>query len=160
VSDVILWLFVIFSGLAAGAGLYEMRINVPRWFPRRGGVMVVDAEAMGADDPGRRFWAFVTTGSIGSCEAGTCSRTMPTASSPRRRRATCSGRGRRLRRQPADRCDLFVYQQVRHFGGPAGVQLPPCRTCHRFHSWRRCAARTERGLFPMSPGVTCREEQP
>ncbi len=44
-SDVILWLFVIFCGLAAGAGLYEMRINVPRWFPRRGGVVVVDAEA-------------------------------------------------------------------------------------------------------------------
>jgi len=64
VSDVILWLFVIFSGLAAGAGLYEMRINVPRWFPRRGGVVVVDAEAMGADDPGRRFWAFVTTGPL------------------------------------------------------------------------------------------------
>ena len=31
-SDGVLWLFVIFSGLAAGAGLYEARINVPRWF--------------------------------------------------------------------------------------------------------------------------------
>jgi hypothetical protein len=63
-SDAILWLFVIFSGLAAGAGLYEMRINVPRWFPRRGGVVAVDADAMSADDAGRRFWAFVTTGPL------------------------------------------------------------------------------------------------
>lgn len=58
-SGMILWLFVIFSGLAAGAGLYEMRINVPRWFPRHDGVVAFDAEAMGADDAGRRFWAVV-----------------------------------------------------------------------------------------------------
>jgi hypothetical protein len=63
-SDLILWLFVIFGGLAAGAGLYEMRINVPRWFPASRGAVTVDAAAMSADDPGRRFWAFVTTGPL------------------------------------------------------------------------------------------------
>jgi Domain of unknown function (DUF1772) len=63
-SDGILWLFVMFSGLAAGAGLYEMRINVPRWFPRRDGVVAVDAAAMSGDDAGRRFWAFVSTGPL------------------------------------------------------------------------------------------------
>jgi hypothetical protein len=63
-SDAILWLFVIFSGVAVGAGFYEMRINVPRWFPKRDGVVTVDAGAMNGDDPGRRFWAFVTTGPL------------------------------------------------------------------------------------------------
>lgn len=63
-SETILWLFVIVSGLAVGAGLYEMRINIPRWFPRKDGVVSIDAAAMAADDPGRRFWAFVTTGPL------------------------------------------------------------------------------------------------
>jgi hypothetical protein len=31
-EDLLLWLFVVFAGIAAGAGLYELRINVPRWF--------------------------------------------------------------------------------------------------------------------------------
>lgn len=59
---ILLWLFVVFSGLAAGAGLYETRINVPRWFTRRGhSGVTVDADAMRADDSGRRFWVYVTT---------------------------------------------------------------------------------------------------
>ncbi len=61
-DEILLWLFVIFSGLAVGAGLYEMRINVPRWFRRsdRSG-MQIDAAAMRADDSGRRFWVYLTT---------------------------------------------------------------------------------------------------
>jgi hypothetical protein len=42
----LLWLFVIVAGLAVGAGLYEMRINVPRWFRRSGATGIqIDAEA-------------------------------------------------------------------------------------------------------------------
>jgi hypothetical protein len=32
-SDIVLWLFVVFSGISVGAGFYELRVNVPRWFP-------------------------------------------------------------------------------------------------------------------------------
>jgi hypothetical protein len=56
------WSFVVVSGVAVGAGLYETRVNVPRWFQRAGeGRVRVDAPAMRSDDSGRRFWAFVTT---------------------------------------------------------------------------------------------------
>jgi hypothetical protein len=45
--ETLLWLFVIFSGLAVGAGLYELRVNVPRWFRRAGrSGMRIDAEAL------------------------------------------------------------------------------------------------------------------
>jgi hypothetical protein len=55
----LLWLFVIVSGISVGAGLYEMRINVPRWFPAHGSTVGVDA--IQSDDSGRRFWGMVTT---------------------------------------------------------------------------------------------------
>lgn len=57
-----LWLFVIFSGIAVGAGLYEMRINVPRWFaPVAGSAIRVDVDAIRSDDSGRRFWVYIAT---------------------------------------------------------------------------------------------------
>ena len=60
--DALLWLFVIFSGIAVGAGLYEARINVPRWFaPAAGSAMDINVDAIRSDDSGRRFWAYVTT---------------------------------------------------------------------------------------------------
>ena len=60
--DVLLWLFVIVSGIAVGAGLYEMRVNVPRWFSAADGTAIrVNAAAIQSDDSGRRFWGFVTT---------------------------------------------------------------------------------------------------
>jgi hypothetical protein len=63
--DTLLWLFVVVSGIAAGAGLYELRVNVPRWFTSSGGAgLAVDVGAIRADDSGRRFWAFVTTGPL------------------------------------------------------------------------------------------------
>ncbi|HEU5261994.1 MAG TPA: hypothetical protein VFU41_11300 [Gemmatimonadales bacterium] len=61
-QEVLLWLFVVFSGIAVGAGLYEMRITVPLWFSRsaESGIQV-NSEAMLRADAGRRFWVFVTT---------------------------------------------------------------------------------------------------
>ena len=71
--DIVLWLFVIFGGLAAGAGLYEMRINVPRWFTVvSGGAVRVDASAMTTDDSGRRFWGFITTGPLTLLTLASC----------------------------------------------------------------------------------------
>ena len=62
VHNVLLWLFVVFSGIAVGAGLYELRVNVPRWFPpTAGSAMHIDVDAIRSDDSGRRFWAYVTT---------------------------------------------------------------------------------------------------
>jgi hypothetical protein len=58
----VLWLFVVFSGISVGAGLYEMRVNVPRWFtPIRGSAVSVNVDAITTDDSGRRFWGYVTT---------------------------------------------------------------------------------------------------
>lgn len=62
IGEGLLWLFVVFSGIAVGAGLYEMRVNVPRWFTTvEGAAIRVNADAIRSDDSGRRFWAFVTT---------------------------------------------------------------------------------------------------
>ncbi len=55
-----LFAFAIFHGIAFGAGLFEQLIVVPRWM----GSASLDPEAMRADDTGRRFWAFVTTGPL------------------------------------------------------------------------------------------------
>jgi hypothetical protein len=65
IAEVLLWLFVVFSGIAVGAGLYEMRVNVPRWFTiERGTAIRVNADVIRSDDSGRRFWALVTTGPL------------------------------------------------------------------------------------------------
>ena len=61
----VLVMFVIFHGVAFGAGLYEQRIVVPRWMgisPE--GARYLHPEAMRADDSGRRFWGFVSTGPL------------------------------------------------------------------------------------------------
>ena len=53
----LLWLFIIFLGIAFGAGLYESRVVVPMW--------TSDPPAsLASPDSGRRFWAFVTTGPL------------------------------------------------------------------------------------------------
>ena len=53
----LLWLFIIFLGIAFGAGLYESRVVVPMW--------TSDPPAsLASHDSGRRFWAFVTTGPL------------------------------------------------------------------------------------------------
>ncbi len=49
-------------GVAFGAGLYEQRIVLPQWFSRSSeNGWRVDDEAMRRTDPGRSFWAYVTT---------------------------------------------------------------------------------------------------
>ena len=61
-SDIVLWMFVVCNGVAVGAGLYELRVNVPRWFPPiRGTARSVNVEAITGDDSGRRFWGYATT---------------------------------------------------------------------------------------------------
>lgn len=58
----LLWLFVIFLGITVGAGIYERRITVPRWLSSsEGSGRHWNADAARQDDPGRRFWVFVTT---------------------------------------------------------------------------------------------------
>lgn len=61
-SRILLWLFVIYLGIAFGAGLYEARIAFPNWLvssPDAGTHW--NAAAAQRDDTGRRFWIFVTT---------------------------------------------------------------------------------------------------
>ena len=61
----VLVLFVIFHGVAFGAGLYEQRVVVPRWMGMSpDGARYLHPEAMRADDSGRRFWGFVSTGPL------------------------------------------------------------------------------------------------
>jgi hypothetical protein len=62
VATIVLWLFVINLGIAFGAGLYEGRIVVPRWFSPSGiSGYRWNAEAARRDNVGLRFWAYVTT---------------------------------------------------------------------------------------------------
>ena len=63
-KTILLWLFVINLGVAAGAGLYEHRIVVPDWLSSDEGGVHWNAEAARHDDTGLRFWAFVTTGPL------------------------------------------------------------------------------------------------
>jgi hypothetical protein len=59
---VVLWLFVVFLGVALGAGLYESRIMLPLWLtPTDAGDLYWDAEAARAADTGVNFWVYVTT---------------------------------------------------------------------------------------------------
>ena len=53
----LLWLFIIFLGIAFGAGLYESRVVVPMWTSN-------PPTSLASPDSGRRFWAFVTTGPL------------------------------------------------------------------------------------------------
>lgn len=60
-QTVVLWLFVIFLGIATGAGIYEERVVVPFWFGTRNGGVKLSPENMRNTDPGRNFWVFVST---------------------------------------------------------------------------------------------------
>lgn len=61
ISEILLWLFVLYLGVAFGAGLYETRIVLPLWFERSAEGYRVDEAAMLRTDVGRRFWGPVTT---------------------------------------------------------------------------------------------------
>lgn len=59
---ILLWAYVINLGIACGAGLYESRIEAPRWLSRGpDGTLRWHREAAAEADVGLRFWAFVTT---------------------------------------------------------------------------------------------------
>lgn len=64
VIKAVIWLLVLFTGVAFGAGVYEARVVVPQWLTTVDGVTVWHAGAAKAADPGFNFWAFVTTGPI------------------------------------------------------------------------------------------------
>lgn len=64
VMKVVIWLLVLFTGVAFGAGIYELRVEIPQWLSVVNGVTVWHAEVAKAADPGLNFWAFVTTGPI------------------------------------------------------------------------------------------------
>ena len=64
VRGVVLSLFVVFLGMARGAGIYESQIEVPRWLVATADGLRWDGEAARQADTGRRFWAFVTTGPL------------------------------------------------------------------------------------------------
>lgn len=58
----LLWAYVLNLGIALGAGLYESRIEVPRWLsPGPDGSLRWHREAAVAADVGLRFWVFVST---------------------------------------------------------------------------------------------------
>jgi hypothetical protein len=62
IATVVLWAFVLNLGTAFGAGIYEHRAVLPRWFvTSRGGEEAWDAERARSADPGRRFWVWATT---------------------------------------------------------------------------------------------------
>jgi hypothetical protein len=61
-ARVVLFLFVINLGVAFGAGLYESIIVLPDWLRAdANGTLHWNAEAAIADNPGLRFWIFVST---------------------------------------------------------------------------------------------------
>ena len=62
--SVLLWLLVIFSGIAAGAGIYEARVMFPLWLTATGDTLTWNASVAASSDPGLKFWAFVTTGPL------------------------------------------------------------------------------------------------
>ncbi len=59
-ARIVLWLFVIDLGIAFGAGLYESRVELPRWVDGAKAAGFSAHEARAAN-PGMRFWVYVTT---------------------------------------------------------------------------------------------------
>ena len=56
-----LWLFVINLGVVFGAGIYEHRIVLPGWISTADAAGHWNPDAARQDDPGLRFWVFVST---------------------------------------------------------------------------------------------------
>jgi hypothetical protein len=62
ISKILLWLFVLNLGIAFGAGIYESRIEFPRWLsPSAGSSFQWNAEAARQANTGLNFWVYVTT---------------------------------------------------------------------------------------------------
>lgn len=65
IPRIALWLFAVNLGIVFGAGMYESRIIVPQWARSLPDSLYRwNAEAARRPDPGRNFWAFVTTGPL------------------------------------------------------------------------------------------------
>jgi hypothetical protein len=63
--DALLLLFIINLGTSFGAGLYETKIILPRWFSTSAtSGYNINTAVMQQTDVGRSFWAFVTTGPL------------------------------------------------------------------------------------------------
>jgi hypothetical protein len=59
---IVLSLFVIFHGIALGAGWYEHKISLPQWLvTNQEGTSYWNAKAAREADVGKRFWGLVTT---------------------------------------------------------------------------------------------------
>ena len=62
IPEILLWLFIINLGTTFGAGVYETRIILPRWYNRLpGSGYTVNVKELTETDTGRKFWVFVTT---------------------------------------------------------------------------------------------------
>ncbi len=59
-ARILLWLFVIDLGIAFGAGIYELKVEAPRWVRSTRGSGLDGREAR-AVNSGMRFWTWVTT---------------------------------------------------------------------------------------------------
>ncbi len=60
-TDISLQLFLMFLGIAFGAGIYEARVVLPLWFNKINGRYSVNHENLSEIDSGRKFWGFITT---------------------------------------------------------------------------------------------------
>ena len=65
IEQILLWVFIILSGIVIGAGLYEMRVTVPLWAnspPESAWYWEAQriANPQYAPNSGLRFWIFVT----------------------------------------------------------------------------------------------------
>ncbi|MBL7920369.1 MAG: DUF1772 domain-containing protein [Bacteroidia bacterium] len=60
-SDISLQLFLMFLGIAFGAGIYEARVVLPLWFNKINGKYSANYENLAEIDSGRKFWGFITT---------------------------------------------------------------------------------------------------
>jgi Domain of unknown function (DUF1772) len=65
VATALLWLLVVTLGISVGAGLYEARIELPRWLTYTDSAGYAwHAEEARAANTGLRFWVYVTTGPL------------------------------------------------------------------------------------------------
>jgi len=60
-TDISLQLFLMFLGIAFGAGIYEARVVLPLWFNKINDKYSVNYENLTEIDSGRKFWGFITT---------------------------------------------------------------------------------------------------
>ena len=60
-ARIVLWLFVIDLGIAFGAGLYESKVELPRWVRTAVTAAKAATPATRPSNPSMRFWVYATT---------------------------------------------------------------------------------------------------